>query len=437
MVSNPTDSGVVPGPGVRDSRTLLPDRDSFYHDVTPLIAETDSSASSLALLVIDISGLDLVLRTFGPVERDAVIREAGRRIKEAAESERIPYHITQGRFSVVLPGSTCAHATERAKELGNILRKPFEVSGFSFHLDAYIGISHYPQYAYSVTELVRTTVFACHQARQLERQYATFDSTLDEQERQRFRLTIDLERVLQDEIGIELAYQPQIDLGSGACLGVEGLCRWDHATLGSISPGDFLPFVEQTPSMMALTEETLRLGLKDLARWQSRGYSGSVAINLSPTLFRQPDMLDRLLERFQQSEVAMDSVHFEVTETGIMDRPNRAINVLAALRHRGCRIAIDDFGTGHSSLAYLADLPIDIIKIDKYFVQNMEQPWGRAIVGAAASLANTLGLVSVAEGIETRQQLDQCRQLGVEVGQGFHFARPMSGKQFEQWLNSR
>lgn len=434
MATRFTPDGSLSEPRARDSRTLLPDRDCFYRDVAPIVDKADAENASLALLVVDISGLDLVLRTFGPRERDLVMGEVGRRIKNVVDSGMTPYHITQGRFSVVLPGSGWAQATERAKELGDALRKPFQVSGFSFHLEAYIGISHYPEYADSLTELVRTTVFACDQARRLESQYATFDESLDQQERHRFRLMIDLERVLESETEIELAYQPQIDLDSGACVGVEGLCRWDHADFGMIPPGHFLPFVEQTPSMMALTGETLRIGLRDLAAWQLRGYEGSLAINLSPTLFRQPDMLDRVLERFEHKKGRMDRVHFEITETGIMDRPNRAINVLAALRHRGSKIAIDDFGTGHSSLAYLADLPIDLIKIDMYFVHNMSKPWGRAIVGAAASLADTLGLISVAEGIETPEQLEQCRELGVNIGQGFHLAQPMFRAEFEKWL---
>jgi EAL domain-containing protein (putative c-di-GMP-specific phosphodiesterase class I) len=157
-------------------------------------------------------------------------------------------------------------------------------------------------------------------------------------------------------------------------------------------------------------------------------------MKLSPVLFREPDFLERLLEHTRFFDTGLEQVHFEVTETGIMDQPNRASNTLNQIRERGSRVAVDDFGTGHSSLAYLADLPVDEIKIDKLFVQNIDRPWGEAIVGAAAALAGKLGMTTVAEGIETREQYDSCRDLGVTVGQGFLMARPMFHQQFQQWL---
>ncbi len=434
MTKSTTKDSHSPSVGVMDSRTLLPDRDSFYHDIHPLVSGA-SGAKSLVLLVIDVDGLDFILRTFGPDERDILIREVGQRIQKAVESDNTPYHINQNRFAVVLQESTYAHATRRAQALADVLRIPFEVSGISYHLDAFVGISHYPNHATSLSDLVRTSVFAAYQARKAETGCATFDQVEDEEERRRFRLLIDLEQALDKQDGIKLAYQPQIDLNSGRCVGVESLCRWHHSTLGLIPPGHFLHFVEQSPLMMPLTEMILDLGLNDLAEWQTRGFEGSVAINLSPTLFRQSDLLERLFEHFRFSNMKMDQVHFEVTETGIMDQPKRAINTLTEIRKRGSLIAVDDFGTGHSSLAYLADLPIDIIKIDQYFVQNLSKPWGRAIVGVAATLAKQLGLTTVAEGIEDESQFNQCRELGVTVGQGFHMARPMFKEDFERWLD--
>jgi EAL domain-containing protein (putative c-di-GMP-specific phosphodiesterase class I) len=132
--------------------------------------------------------------------------------------------------------------------------------------------------------------------------------------------------------------------------------------------------------------------------------------------------------------MGLEHLQFEVTETGIMEQPNRASNTLMEIRNRGSRIAVDDFGTGHSSLAYLADLPIDTIKIDKFFVQNLVHPWGEAIVGAAATLAQKLGLTTIAEGIETEEQYERCREIGVTQGQGFHIGRPMFRDELHEWL---
>lgn len=417
-----------------DSRSKLPDRDSFYQEIGPMVSGQPKAVPSLVLLVIDLDGLDLVLRTFGPSYRDQLIRAVGNRIRETIPDEWRPFHVTQGRFVVVIPESTYLIATRTANLLVQSLQQPFDVDGVPYQMNAHAGISHFPNHAKDLNELVRTAVFACHQAQYADNHQATFDHSVDERERHRFHLMVDLERALKEQTGIRLAYQPKIDLASGQCVGVEGLCRWEHSELGRIPPGEFLPFVEQTSLMMPLTEATLGIGLRDLAEWQAAGFSGNLAINLSPGLFRQADLLDRLTEHFRFTNMDMGDVHFEVTETGIMDQPNRAIGMLDALRQNGSQIAVDDFGTGHSSLAYLADLPIDTIKIDKYFVQNLSRPWGRAIVGAATTLADQLNLTTVAEGIETEEELAACRELGVTAGQGFYLARPMFKEQLVEWL---
>lgn len=417
-----------------DSRTLLPRRDNFYRDVAPLVAEAEARGTALVLLCVDVRGLDFILRTFGPRERDMLVAAVGRCILDNSRSEHPPYHITQGRFAVLLTETAYQQITRQAQALIDALRVPFDVAGIAYQLDAHIGISHYPNHADSITELVRTSVFACHQARESHRDFATFDRELDETERHRFRLMVDLEMALANPGEIRLAYQPLVDLESGRCVGVEALCRWDHATLGPIPPGHFLPFVEQTSLMMPLTEVVLGLGLEDLSAWRTRGFDGILAINLSPMLFRRSDLLERLLEPFRFSGMAPENVHFEITETGIMDQPNRAANTLAEIRGRGSRISVDDFGTGHSSLAYLADLPIDTIKIDKYFVQNLAQPWGEAIVGASATLAEKLGLATIAEGVELEADYHRCRELGVDMAQGFHIGHPMFRDDLEQWL---
>jgi EAL domain-containing protein (putative c-di-GMP-specific phosphodiesterase class I)/GGDEF domain-containing protein len=389
---------------------------------------------SLVLLVVDIDGVEFVLKTFGPGERDTLLGQIGRTLQGVSEPEGKLYYITQNRFTIVLSRGDYRQVKKYVQGCLSALREPFEVAGIAYHVQAFVGISHYPNHAKTISELVRTAVFATHQARESEYNFETFDLKSDEESRFRFSLMLDLEHALEDQHGIRVAYQPQVDLKTNKCIGVEALCRWNHSTIGEIPPGDFLPFVEQTPLMLPLTEAILSQGLQDLTTWRLKGFDGELAVNLSPSLFRLSRLLDRLLEHFRFSNMPMGNVHFEITETGIMDQPNRAINLLSEMRRRGSRIAVDDFGTGHSSLAYLADLPIDIIKIDKYFIQNLDKPWGRAIVGAASTLAEQLDLVTIAEGIETESQLEKCKELGVTVGQGFYLARPMFAEDLEEWL---
>lgn len=420
--------------GTRDSRTLLPDRDSFYRDMEPLLAETDAQGSSVVLLCVDVEGIDFALRTFGPFDRDNLVQQVGKRLHDLIGNGSDAYHITQDRFALVLQGATHRQATRKAEALVEGLRDPFALAGVAYSLSAYVGISHYPNHADSISEWVRTSVFACHKARTDRLAYAIYDRHRDNRERERFRLMVDLEKALGNQTQIQLAYQPIIDLETNQCTGVEALCRWHHPRLGLIPPGRFLPFVEQTALVRPLTETVLAAALRDLATWRDRGFGGYVAVNLSPVLFQQPDLLDCLFEHFRFSNMSLANVHFEITETGIMEQPNRGANMLGEIRKEGSRISIDDFGTGHSSLAYLADLPIDAIKIDKHFVQSLSRPWGEAVVGAACTLARTLGLTTVAEGVEDERTLHKARDLGCDFAQGFFIGRPMFKTALEKWL---
>lgn len=417
-----------------DSRTGLPDRDSFYADIGTFIAHDLNNASRFVLLNLDVDGLEFVLRTCGPAFRDDLIAQVGRRIKDNTGPASQVYHVADGRFGIVPRRQGYRSATQRARALIKALSAPFAVDGTAYNLTPHIGISQYPNHARCVHELVRASMFASHQARVGGEALATFDADWDAQEQRRFRLMVDLETALQREDQLRLAYQPQIDLASGACVGVEALCRWDHPELGPVPPGQFLPVIERTPLMLPLTETVLSTAFDDLVTWRRQGFTGNVALNLSVTLFREADLLARLVEHARFFNLALGNFHFEVTETDVMDQPHNAATTLAAIRDRGSAIAIDDFGTGRSSLAYLADLPIKLLKIDKVFVRNIDKPQGEAVVGAAARMAEKLGLTTIAEGIETRHQYERCCEQGIHVGQGFYMAEPMFKPDFDAWL---
>ncbi|WP_417435455.1 putative bifunctional diguanylate cyclase/phosphodiesterase [Idiomarina abyssalis] len=420
----------------RDSRTNLLSRNDFYQDITPLISDGKLVIKSLALMVIDIEGFDFILRTFGPTQRDTVIEQVSQRMQHTIGNEQTLYHITQDRFAFIFRDTNEAKVEQLVAELPQALRDPFKVSGVAYNLDCFVGISFFPDYASSVSELVRTAVFACDKARTADERYMHYEKHQDDKERERFYLLLDLEKALSNDSEIEVAYQPQINLGTGEIYGVEALCRWRHSNHGIIPPGHFLPFVERSPLMMPLTEKILRTTLKDTADWETLGFKGNLAVNLSTTLFSVPDMMDRLNRLLGDSAISPDRIHFEITETNVMDRLKHAIELLSEFRNSGYGIAIDDFGTGHSSLAYISDLPVDTIKIDMHFVQNMDKPWGRAIVGAAAALAENLNLTTCAEGIETEEQLKACEELGVTFGQGYLIGRPMFKAEFEGWLKT-
>ncbi|SFD30621.1 diguanylate cyclase (GGDEF) domain-containing protein [Thiohalospira halophila DSM 15071] len=418
----------------RDARTGLANREAFYRETEPLAEQALATGGSLVLLVVDIDNVDFALRTFGPRERDEVVRAIGERLEAAAPEGVRPYHIMQGRFTLVLQDIPYQRAVRVARALLDACREPLEVQGAPYRLEAQVGVGHFPHHADTLDQWVRAAVFATHQARTTRSGYAIFDTSWDRRDRQRFRRLVDLGEALEHGDEICVAYQPQVDLTTGECTGVEALCRWEHPREGLIPPGDFMPFAEQSHLIGPLTEAVVAEALADLASWRERGFGGDVSINLSPGLFRDPDLQDRLMAHFRFANMDPQQVRFEVTESGIIEEPNRGINTLAAFRSRGSRISVDDFGTGHSSLAYLADLPVDELKIDKHFIQGLGHAWGEAIVGASVTLAGKLGLDTVAEGIETELQRDKCRELGCGRAQGFFTGRPMFRADFEAWL---
>jgi len=224
------------GETYRDSRTQLRDRDAFYADIGAWLDGTARRSSSLLLLVVDVEGLDFALRTFGPYERDRLVSEVGARIREAAAGDDAVYHISQGRFALVLADVRHREALAWSRRLVAAVRRPSEVAGVSYCLEAAVGLSYYPSHAEALPELVRTGVFACYQAQHTRAGVATFDRSRDEFERHRFRLMVDLENALTSGNGIEGAYQPKIELATGRCIGVEMLCRWHHPSLGRFRP---------------------------------------------------------------------------------------------------------------------------------------------------------------------------------------------------------
>ncbi len=412
------------------STTSMPGRQDFYRDAGDMLVKNES----VVLMSIEVDGLSFILRTFGPDERNKVVAEIIRRMEGILGDEMICYQVAPDNFALMLVDSDYFEATEHTSELVVRLREPFLIGGVSYGLRVHAGISHFPNHAETVNELVRTSAFACFQARTSRALYATFDKALDAEERHRFHLMVDLERCLKEQEGIQLAYQPIVHLGTGKIGGVEGLCRWEHSRLGMIPPGDFLPYAERSTLISALTALTLGLGLDSLASWQSKGFDGVLSINLSPSLFNQPGLFERFKEQLKFHNISPECINFEITETGIMEHPNTAVNILREIRDYGSTVSVDDFGTGHSSLAYLADLPVDCIKIDRHFIHNLSLPWGEAIVGATAVLAQKLKLTTVAEGIESEEELLKCQELGVTSGQGYFIGRPVFEAEFESWF---
>ena len=233
-------------------------------------------------------------------------------------------------------------------------------------------------------------------------------------------------------------YQPQVDLLTGAVVGVEALLRWVHPERGLIPPDEFIPVAERTELIRPLTAFVFSAAISQAALWQRAGHRLHVSVNLSPRNLAEDDLVESIAALLEKYRLAPGTLVVELTETTVMASPTRAAEIMRRLRSIGVRISIDDFGTGHSSLGYLTTLPNDELKIDRSFIKAMStDPNAETVVRAIVDLARNLRLDVVAEGVETTDDIDALRNLGCTTGQGYHFAKPLPVGDFNAWLRGR
>jgi EAL domain-containing protein (putative c-di-GMP-specific phosphodiesterase class I) len=263
-----------------------------------------------------------------------------------------------------------------------------------------------------------------------------YEIAQDQHSVQRLALAGELRRAIEND-ELVLHYQPKVDVATGRVVGAEALCRWQHPSLGLIMPDEFVPMAEHTGLITPLTKTVLNIALQQVADWRSQGHRLSIAINLSARSFLDSQLLDDIPELLAVWRVDPALLELEITESMIVGDPERARAVLERLNELGITLAIDDFGTGYSSLAYLKQLPVDEIKIDKSFVLQMSGSHNdETIVRSIIDLAHNLDLRAVAEGVEDQGILNRLTELGCDVAQGYHISRPLPPDRLEQWMSS-
>jgi len=237
---------------------------------------------------------------------------------------------------------------------------------------------------------------------------------------------------------LHLVYQPQVDLDTGACVGVEALIRWREPELGAVSPGEFIPLVERTPAARALTDRVMFEAANQSAAWRRAGLDLRISINVAATNLEEADFSERLMAYLRAAGVPVAAIDLELTESGLIDNGPAAREQFQALMASGFRVAIDDFGTGYSSLAYVQELAAHVVKIDRSFIDGLERdPRRRKLVSSMIAIAHDLGYSVVAEGVETTATYEALKELGCDEAQGYLLARPMAAEHLEKWYMER
>ncbi len=394
-----------------------------------LAAAVASPARSVALVLLDLDRFREVNDTLGHARGDELVLEMASRLTALTGPDDLVARLGGDEFAVLLrdvdgPESARLHA----EVLRGALRAPVRVGGLDVALDARAGVSVHPGDAADGPALLRHADVAAEHAKRTHAGSCAYDPALDEHSTERLGLLADLARALTAG-ELLLHYQPKCDL-DGRVLGVEALVRWQHPQRGLLAPLTFLPVAERTGLVHPLTDLVLDLALAQVRRWRDEGREVPVAVNVSTRSLLQPGFAEKVLTALGTHGVPAALLGLEITETTIMEDPERALAVLTRLAEAGIRLAIDDFGTGYSSLAYLKNLPVHELKIDRTFVAALTtSERDRVIVDSTVALGNRLGLDVIAEGVEDEATLAALAGLGCRQAQGFFLGRPVPADQ--------
>ncbi len=425
---------------LHDMLTGLPNRSYFYDRTTEALQQGSLDGTSCAVMLFDLDRFKEINDTMGHRYGDRVLIEVGPRVRQVLRDGDTLARLGGDEFCVLLPNITGNHdAVHLAERIIEALEQPFEVDGIKLGIEASCGISMAPVDGDTADLLLQRADVAMYAAKDSRGNVVSYRDELNPNTPGHLALLGDLRNAVAHNEFL-LHYQPKVALASRRVLGAEALIRWQHPTLGLLYPDRFIPEAERTGLIEPMTLWVLDEALRQCRRWldasESRGSPElSVAVNLSTRSLLDTSLPATVEAALARWNVPARLLELEITETIIMTDPKRARRVLTDLADMGLTMSIDDFGTGYSSLAYLCDLPVTQLKIDRSFVQDMAENLDNAmIVRSVVDLAGNLGLQTVAEGVEDAATWEQLTVLGCDSAQGFFLARPMEVGRFEAWL---
>ena len=420
-----------------DALTGLPNRVLLDDRLAQAIAHSQRNGHLFALLMVDLDRFKLINDSLGHRAGDELLQETARRLTGVARAIDTLARSGGDEFVMILhPIDARDDAELLAQRVIEALKPTMRIAGVDIHASPSIGIAFYPADGTTTETLIARADAAMYSAKQRGRNNAQcFAPGMDTQSQDKVRLESDLHEAIALK-QFELDYQPKVDVKSGAVHSVEALIRWRHPQRGLISPNEFIPLAEDSGLIGPIGEWVMREACRQAKAWQRKGLPQvRVAVNLSASQFRQKNLLATIRQALLDADLDPSYLEVELTESAVMTNPEESVSILEQLSKMGVLVSVDDFGTGYSSMSYLRRFPIDKLKIDRGFISEiMTRPDDASIVRAIVSLAHSLRLKVVAEGVETPDQLDFLKTLGCDQYQGFHFSTPVSAADFEELL---
>lgn len=419
-----------------DQLTQLPNRSLVQDRLRQALLNAARTHGHVAVLLVDLDRFKDVNESLGHAAGDRVLIDVAARFQALLQPADTLGRLGGDEFALIVPAADAAQAEHLAGELLRSLEADVDIDGTRFSVAASIGIALYPAHGRDVGELLKHADSAMYTAKRTRFGYRVYAAGQEESEPGRLSLTGDLRQALIAR-EFEFYLQPKIDLRSGLLCGAEALARWSHPRRGFVPPEEFIPVMEQTGLIRPFTLWAIECGLQYCARWHALGRFITVAVNVSLENLLDPQFPEQVIALLERYAIAAPCLVMEITESVFLSEHAKLRNVLIRLRGHGVQFSIDDFGTGHSSLSRLKKLPVSELKIDKSFVKDMERNRDDAvIVRSTVDLAHNLGLIVIAEGVETAATLEMLRVMGCDQVQGYHLSRPLPPDAFERFLSA-
>lgn len=423
-----------------DPLTGLANRNEFRRRFEDSLRFAKRENTNIALLLFDLDHFKEINDSFGHPVGDELLKFVSKNLIEATRDTDTVARFGGDEFAVILTGLIKGErATKVADRIIRKLSQPVTLGGSLLQTGASVGISLYPQDGFDVDELLRTSDKALYAAKAQGRScFKFFNEFMDKKARREHILENDLRLgIVRNEF--LLHYQPQLTAGRDEIVCVEALVRWQHPTQGLLYPGDFIDAAETNALLINIGQSVLAEACRQVKAWEAQGLDSlRIAVNVSPIQFQDEGFLNIVKSALSESGLSPDRLELEITETLMMERIDTVAEKLQQLRVLGVSVAIDDFGTGYSSLSYLKWLPVQKLKIDKTFVDNIcDDPGDMAIAEAVINLGHSLDLVVIAEGVESELQADALLKMGCDEFQGYLFSKPLPPDEFLEWVSAQ
>lgn len=423
-----------------DAVTGLPNRILAQDRLAQALRRAHRHQEGVALMFIDIDRFKNVNDTMGHAAGDRLLDAIGKRLRCLVRDEDTVSRFGGDEFLVIMSSiSNREHVQDIAKKIIEKISEPFLIDGRELFMGASIGVALYPEDGEDFHDLLRNADTAMYRVKNEGRNaYCFFTREIGDQASYSLELEDQLRRSLKrDEL--DLHFQPQVDIESGAVIGAEALLRWHSSRFGQVPLDRFIPVAEQTGLIVEIGDWVLERVCQIISEWQAKKLPVlPIAVNISSRQLQKPGFIDMVRDVMSRYEVGMGVIDFEITESLLLEAATLPENIFSDLKALGIRLSLDDFGVGYSSLSYLKRFPFDILKIDRSFVRDINHdPDDEALIGAIIAIGRALALDVVAEGVETEDQLQLLKQQGAKVAQGYLFSRPLPQWEFENYLKSR